>query len=231
MKSLLLNLVPAFVLVVCVGSSAAQDVARRENTPSQRPGPRPAIKNEYVEVMDLDEPLVAIHYPWARHEKPCVEVRLLEATPEAAQSRPLYFLTEYMKGTNLVAIYRCEELSEELPAATQFTRDGVDFLVEGRRNLLGRPSVLVRARAAEPGPRYGTRAVFCMLHAWAIDGKLLYLELPPGDFGQPGQIEVIFYRGEDILWQEMAEWPGYPKTGRQGDRETRRPAAAKQKSG
>lgn len=220
MKSLLLNLVIALSFLASAGSSFAQEAARRENAQSQPPALQPPVKNTYVEVMNLDEPILAIHYPWARHEKPSVEVRLLEETPESAGSRPLFFLTEYMKGTDLVAIYRCEQLSEQLSTSASFTGDAVDFVVAGRRNLLGRPSVLVRARSVESGPRYGTRAIFSMLDAWSIDGKLLYLELPQEDFGQPGRIEVIFYRGGDILWKETAEWPGY-KTGRQGD-QTRR---------
>ncbi len=226
MKSLLKSML-ALSFVLHAAASFGQETVRNQNPAARRSPPSPPVENQYVTVTQQarGEPLLAVRYPWARHEQPCIEVRRIDDSPEAAEARPMYFLTEYMKGTNRVAIYRCEELSEDLPASTAFTEDGVEFTVAGKRNVLGKPSVLVRCRSDQRGPRYGVRAIFCLLEAWAVDGKLLYLQLPQEDFGHRGRIEVVFYRGEDIVWRETAEWPGYPDTatGRPGDTATGRP--------
>jgi hypothetical protein len=156
------------------------------------------------------EPILRVRYPWARHERPSVEIRRLDNTAETQRARPLFFASEYMKGTNLVGMYRCEQLSAQLPASTQFTEDDVEFTILGRRNLLGKPSVLVRCRSEKPGARYGVRTVFALLDDWATDDKTLYLELPREDFAKSERIEVIFYRGGDIVWTAAIDWPGYP---------------------
>jgi len=170
-----------------------------------------SAKSNYLEIKRdaAGEPILVVSYPWARHQRPSVEVRLIEEAAEEKNARPLFFVSEYMKGTNRVAMYRCEELSESLPASTEFTKDEVDFTVLGRRNILGKPSVMVLCRSRSPGPRQGTRAVFALLEAWSVNNKMLFLELPREAFAPPGRFEVVFYRDENIVWTETVDWPGY----------------------
>ncbi|NUQ63167.1 MAG: hypothetical protein HUU20_11875 [Pirellulales bacterium] len=182
---------------------------------------KPMAPFEFLEVKQqlTGDPILVVNYPWIRHQRPTIEIRRLDDTPETTAARPLYFGSEYMHGTNLAAMYRCEELSAGLPASTEFTKDEVRFIVTGRRNPLEKPSVVVRCQSEKPGPRYGVRAVYGLLEAWAVNNKTLFLELPREDFAQPGRIEAVFYRGEDVVWTERADWPGYPEKAGRGDKE------------
>ncbi len=212
----------SLAVIGVVGLSAAAE-------PPGRSIEKPLVGVDFLEVLasTAGEPILAVNYPWVRHQRPSIEVRKIEDTADARKARPLFFRTEYMKGTNLVAMYRCEELSADLPATAESAKDKVTFTMVGRRNLLNKPSVVVRCRSEEPGPRYGVRAVFGLLDAWSVDSRKLFLQLPREDFAEPGRIEVVFYRDEDIVWTQTANWPGYPaeKQGSEGETAGEQPAA------
>ena len=54
----------------------------------------------------------------------------------------------------------------------------------------------------------GTTAVFYPPDAWAINDRLLLLDLPRDSFDKPGKLYIWFLRGDRILWQEELMWPG-----------------------
>lgn len=159
-----------------------------------------------------------IAYPWKVHRRPSVEIRLVAGKDaDAGAVRPLFFLSEYMKGEVTVAVYRCQDEAAGAPVRESLTEKEVEFEILGRRNSLAKPSVCVvhRFAADEPDggttadePDGGTAAVFCLLPAWAIDKRLLRLDLPRQDFAKPGKMHVWFLREGTIVWKETLDWPG-----------------------
>lgn len=190
----------------------------------------------YVSVVTrpTGEPLLMIEYPWKRHARPSVEVRVLEPSEvDAPLIRPLFFVHNFMKGNVTRIVYRCQDDSEGTSQAAAFRKDGTDFEVFGARSSLSRPSVCVACRTAPERPRTvaevvedsGTgiessttppkpeiRAAFPLLDAWAVDGRTLYLALPAKYFSQPGKIRVWLLRDKDVVWTADADWPGAGET-------------------
>jgi len=68
--------------------------------------------------------------------------------------------------------------------------------------------VCVVHRFPEDQPAPGVTAVFCLLSPWAINERLLHLDLPQGDFAKPGTLYVWFLRDDAVLWREVVQWPG-----------------------
>ena len=168
-----------------------------------------------------------ISYPWKIHRRPSVEVRLVTGKDAPASDlRPLWFLSEYMKGAVKVTLYDCEDEAASGPVREPLVQKKVEFEILGSRNSLGKPSVCVVHRLAPDEPPPGqpspeepppdepppdVTAVYCLLPAWAINKRLLQLDLPREDFAKPGKIHVWFLRDETILWKETLDWPGRAK--------------------
>lgn len=178
------------------------------------------------------EPILAIRYPWKRHARPSVEVRILEESEVGNRLiLPLFFKHDILKGGVTTAVYRCQDRSEGVAQKAVFSNDEFDFEVFGSRNSLGRPSVCIvgrtklerdRSRAVSPRedeylselvgePEPETRAAFCFLPTWAIDEQMLYLTLPSEYFPKPCKIRVWLLRDKDIVWTADTTWPGAPK--------------------
>ena len=230
------------VLAVLVLVASAQSQAEAADRPIDRSAEKlvsePARGESFVSVIrqPTGEPLLVIKYPWKRHAKPSIEVRVLDPSQlDSSLIRPLFFRHEIMKGDVTAAVYRCQDDSDDLPQTATFSEGTADFDVLGARNSLGRPSVCVACRIVpEPASektakliadlaRTGqdsaltqslqpeTRAAYCLLDAWAVDARTLYLELPASHFSQPSKIRVWFLRGKDIVWMANTTWPGTPK--------------------
>lgn len=158
------------------------------------------------------EPILVIQYPWTMHARPSVEVRLLaDAEADNYELRPLCFVDDFMKGEVTVKVYHCQDRSADTPLNLTFSERDIDFEFLGERNSLGRPSVRVVYRTETGVPESGANAVYCLLRSWAVDKRMLYLDLPPAYFSKPGRIRVWFLRGKDIVWSETARWPGLGK--------------------
>ena len=170
------------------------------------------------------DPILVIHYPWTAHARTSIEVSSLptesaeaphsaELRPSAvelSEVRPLYFFARSFKGQNTVAIYECQDGSAELPTKVNLVDAGTDYQVLGRRNALGKPSVLVASKTRiDAISKVVDRAVFCLLDAWAVDRQLLQLELPQAYFATPGRIRVWLLRGDAVIWSEDLAWPGF----------------------
>ncbi len=182
------------------------------------------------------EPILVIKYPWKRHAKPSIEVRVLD--PREVDNpliRPLFFRHDIMKGNVTKAVYRCQDDSEDTSQTATFSEGNADFEIFGARNSLGRPAVCVACRIAPDEVsretesviadlvRTGresmlslrsepeTRAAYSLLDAWAVDERTLYLELPASHFSQQSKIRVWFLRDKDIVWTANATWPGTPE--------------------
>ena len=211
-----LLLMAVLSLSISPGGSAAAQALRSVAPAAGRP--KAATCVSLVKGRGGDRPLV-INYPWKVHLRPSIEVRLVtgkDAGPSGI--RPLFFVEEHFKGEVKVTVYRCQDGADGMGTRQSLTENKLDFEVLGRRNSLGKPAVCVVHRFAaddpNPGDAPGAVAVFCSLPGWAINKRLLQLDLPREDFAQPGKLYVWFLRDDTILWKETVDWPGHgrPKT-------------------
>jgi hypothetical protein len=249
-RSFLMNTrLQAVVLLVLVGCLSQPGRATADEAdPKQSPRDRAADVtggNPFVSIITqpTGEPILVIKYPWKRHLRPSVEIRVLD--PSEVQNpmiRPLFFVHDLMKGKVTTAVYHCQDYSEDVPQTATFSEGDLDFEIIGARNSLGRPAVCVACRtatrgraparasdlgvddlgtgpetrgfrAAEREPE--TRAVFCLLRAWAVDERTLYLDLPAEYFSRPSKIRVWLMRDKDVVWTATAAWPGTPERAHQ----------------
>jgi len=224
------------LVVTGVGAAARAEAAPGDASPN--PGTEAAETprgDAYVSLITrpTGEPILKIEYPWNRHARPSLEVRVLAPDEvDAPLIRPLFFVATIMEGEVTRTVYQCQGDSERTAQVATFRRDGMDFEVFGARNALGRPSVCAACRTApgrrqtlaevieeaeqsEPeieslveAPKPETRAVFPLLDAWAVDRRTLYLELPAKYFSQPSKIRVWLLRRDDVLWRADVDWPG-----------------------
>lgn len=202
------------------GGSAAAQVPRRV-APATR-GPKAMSYVSLVKSRGGDRALV-ISYPWKVHRRASVEIRLVTGKdPGPSGVRPLLFVKEHMKGEGAVAVFRCQDNASGAGMREPLTEKEIKLEIVGRRNSLGRQSVYVLHELAATDPVPGTAAVYCLLPAWAINKRLLYLDLPRDDFAQPGKMHVWFLRQDKVLWSETVDWPGYEK--RSKDRRAEPPA-------
>lgn len=233
-----LLLLPLVVFVAGISGSPRANAADRSMDRPGKPMSEPARGEPFVSVLTrpTGEPLLVVRYPWKRHAKPSVEVRVLDpGDVDDPLIRPLFFRHDIMKGNVTEAVYRCQDDSEDTRQTATFSQGEADFEVFGARNSLGRPAVCVASRIApEPVSRETealvaeltrtgqvsalrlrsepeTRAAYCLLDAWAVDQRTLYLELPATHFAQPSKIRLWFLRGKDIVWTADATWPGAPE--------------------
>ena len=229
-------------LVLLVPGASAARPADAADRPMDRPaGTRvfePARGDSFVSVITqpTGEPILAIRYPWKRHAKPSIELRILrEGEVDNPLIRPLFFRHNIMKGGVTKAVYQCQDDSEDTAQTATFSQDNADFRVLGARNSLGRPAVCVACRInpdeisqktesliselARTGQESAlsrrfvaeTRAAYCLLDAWAVDERTLYLELPAEEFSQQSEIRVWFLRDKEIVWRADTTWPGTPQ--------------------
>ncbi|MFH1265533.1 MAG: hypothetical protein ABIK89_07365 [Planctomycetota bacterium] len=231
-----LHVVLLLVFVISVaGPGGAKSAENDTKHPPKRTVPEVDRGESFVSVITqhTGEPILAIRYPWKRHAHPSVEVRILDKSEVGNRLiRPLFFVHDIFKGDVTMAVYRCEDRSENVAQRAAFSNDDFDFEVFGSRNSLGRPSVCVagrtkperhRARAASPQddgfvdellggpPEPETRAAFCFLPTWSVDEQMLYLTLPSEYFPKPGKIRIWFLRDKDIVWTADTTWPGTPE--------------------
>jgi hypothetical protein len=157
------------------------------------------------------DPILVIDYPWTMHQRVSIEVATLPGDPaEWSEVRPLYYFDRLFNGERKVAIYKCLESSAEVPTRATVEQDGAEYNYIGQRNSLGKPSVLVACRTPVAEIKSVVdRAVFPLLDPWAVDRRLLQLDLPPKSFATKGKIRVWFLRGDTVLWSEDVAWPGF----------------------
>jgi len=156
--------------------------------------------------------VLVIDYPWKTHQHPSVEVRLV--TDEATDTRglqPLFFTTAYLKGTVTVDVYHCQDEAAGAGARHRFTENEIYFEIIGQKNSLGRPAVCVVREVPSSDSVPGVGVVYCLLEPWSVNNRLLYLELPPERFVEPGKLYVWFLRADKVLWEEVEQWPGTGK--------------------
>jgi len=211
------------LLLACLlsGWQAAQaDITRGSdaNQPPQRTAPKVDRGEAYVSVLTqpTGEPILVIRYPWKRHARPSVEVRIVdEKEVNNPLIRPQFFTRDVMKGDITMAVYDCQDRSEDVAQRVTFAEGDTDFSIFGTRNVLGRPSVclssLTKPPNAPPNAPPERRAAFPLLRPWSIDERTLYLELPAEHFSKRSKIRIWFLRGKDIVWVANTTWPGTPR--------------------
>jgi hypothetical protein len=202
-------------ILVALTALATPMARAAEDSSSKQSLPVP-LKDTYVEVIErIDgDPVLVIRYPWHRHVGASVEVRFLyDDEVEERLIYPLYFADRYMKDNVTVALYRAQDGAEDVPTIASFSRAEIQFAVFGDRNSLGNASAAVACTTETvslAASRRTPRAVFPVLEPWALDRRTLYLDLRPEYFPNPCKIRIWLMRGEDIVWTETANWPGYP---------------------
>jgi hypothetical protein len=204
-----------FLLLTAVWLTWPGGAGAGEAPSSDVPAAQQAKAASYVSLAkrrDGNQALV-ISYPWRVYRRASVEVRLVTGKdPGPAVVRPLFFVKQYMQGTIAATLYQCEDKATNARLRRTVTAEGVKFEVVGERNRLERPAVCAVHRFPDGQPAPGVGAVFCLLSPWAINERLLYLDLPQEDFAQLGTLYVWFLRDDAVLWREVLPWPGY-KTG------------------
>ena len=127
---------------------------------------------------------------------------------------PVYFVAEQFKGDVSRKVYNCLDLAEQRESTDSFVKDNVTFRIIARRNSLGRPASLVipedkgdQKHAQESAAAAPPRAVFLLLNSWAVNDRLLCLDLPRDTFsaGTPSRL-VHARRPGDVGGNRS--WPG-----------------------
>jgi len=197
-------------------AAEADKPAAAEQTPGQ--AKKKAVPTNYASIVQQrpGQNTLVIDYLWKVHDKTSVEVRLVPTDEaESAIVAPLYFLSEYLRGDVPKKVYHCLDAGGDHDVIESFTKDKTEFRVVGLRNSLGRPAVMVvprdmavkkHGKEAEFVP--SLRAVFLTLDCWAVNDRMLTLDVPREGFSKPGQLHVWFMRGERVLWEEAVAWPG-----------------------
>ena len=154
---------------------------------------------------------LVIDYPWKRHQRPSVEVRLVRLDAEnPSEARPIYFVKDYLKGDVTVNVYHTQDASASVATSRLFEENEIEFEILGRRNSFGKPSVCIaRNIAPDDDPAPGAAGAYCLLDSWSLSRRLLNLDLPPQYFSRPGKLHVWFLREGKVLWEEIETWPGY----------------------
>ena len=173
-------------------------------TPKKKP-----IPTNFVSIVSgrAGTQTLVIAYPWKIHQQASVEVRLL--TGEHAEGTivtPLYFTSEYFKGQMWKKIYHCLDGAADSDMADSLLLDKIDFHIIARRNSLGRPAVLVipedkatKLHGKEAEFTAALRAVFPLLDAWAVNDRLLTLDLPRGHVFPAGSVARLV-----LAWRPSA---------------------------
>ncbi len=197
----------ALVCSVIAGKALSAEAGRSADDAVLDP-PKPC---PYVSIVERvgGERVLLVRYPWRRHERASIEVRLLTpAERDADRVLPLAFFDGLFHGQTRVDVYRALDESANVPLVRQPLRlKETDFEILAWRNGLGKPAVCVASRT-EVNRQKGALAVYCLLEAWADDDRALYLELPATHFASPGRLWVCFLRDARVVWSGVVDWPG-----------------------
>ena len=215
---MLLRLPLAFVATSVVWGGVAATAQSPRAVSAREAGAQAAILRNVD-----DEPVLTIHYPWKVYRKPSVEIRLVTGEEEGkAKVRPLFFRAEFVTGEVTVAALECLRAAAGVGGSKSMERFGVDFTIVGQRNSLEKPAVtmvhLIPDRKPTPEqslrdiPPAGTAAAYCFLDNWAVNDRLLELDLSKAAFSQRGKLYVWFLRNDKVIWQTTLRWPGHAPT-------------------
>jgi len=189
------------------GEADRQGVARLSQKATPRLDRQAGAAGLSVLKAPTGEQVLVIDYPWKAYTRSSIEVRLVtDEKVDAAGIRPLLFRENYLKGDLWVGVYRCEDGSADLPTRMSVTSHKIDFEIIGRRNSLSKPSTCVARRIDLPDGRSDTEVAYCLLDSWAVNKRMLYLDLPQAYFSEPGRIRVCFLRGRRVLWSQTTAW-------------------------
>jgi hypothetical protein len=122
---------------------------------------------------------------------------------------PVNFVGEHFKGKVQERVYKCLDGAGDLAVTDSFTKDKMVYKIIGERNSLGHPSVHVLPYNEGGAPADRPDSVFLQLDTWAVNDRLLSLDMPREVFGKRGTLFVWFFRGDRLLWEEKVDWPGY----------------------
>jgi len=210
------SIVAILLLAAAASPVAAQHTSRdvAEGFSSLARAPLRSPRSHVTTIHDVSgSPILMIDYPWTMHARASIEVAALPADPSgASEVRPLFFFKKLFSDVRKVAVFECQDASAEVLTTASFVEGGTEFEVVGQRNSLGNPSAVVTSHTQiEAISAVVGRAVFCLLDPWAVDRRLLQLDLPVEQFAKPGKIRIWFLRDDVVLWSEDLPWPGYPQ--------------------
>jgi hypothetical protein len=201
MKHLMVTLALA---IFTAGILRGQEISKSENENQDSPA-------NYVSLdkTKTGDTVILIKYPWRVHEKASIEARLItEKKDFDARVRPLRFATIHFDRHSQRRIYDSFDHSLDRPSDWKSDAGGLTWRIIAHGNHLGHAAAWFVNTPKRDSPLVGTTATFYPLDPWAIDDRLLVLDLPRGSFEQPGKMHVWFLRGERIFWHEELPWPG-----------------------
>ncbi len=217
-----MNLPRQFLLsLLCLAFASAALAADKTTRPPEMTEDRPSPDVRILQDHDGDL-VLALHRPWKSFSRPSVEVCLLpDSLPATAKIRPMYFVSNYLKGQVTADLYRSLDQADEVPVRHPFSEKGLEFEIIGNRNSLGKAAVCVACRTEAPAEvpaKFATgdpkdakglsRATFCLLDHWAVEQESLYLDLPENYFSAPGRLQIWLLRDNRIVWSDTIRWPG-----------------------
>jgi hypothetical protein len=201
MKNLIATLMFAFFTA---GFLRGQELPKTESVD------QPKTTN-YVSVdkTPAGENVLLISYPWRTHAKASVEVRLITDKKDFdARVKPLRFaMVRFDDDTNRRILSTFDEAVDR-PSTWKAEAGGLKWEIIGHSNHFGRAATWFVNTPVKDGPHVGITAAFYPPDPWAINDRLLSLDLPRDGFDQPGKLYIWFLRGDRILWQEELVWPG-----------------------
>jgi hypothetical protein len=185
------------------GVLRAQDASKADaNDPS-------AAKCVSLERSAAGENVLLVDYPWRKHEKPSIEVRLItEKSAYAARAKPQRLAEMPIDEKMQRRIYTAFDTAIDRPSTGKFEIGGMKWDIYARSNHLGQGALWFVNTPEAKDDKSGAAAVFFPPDPWAVNDRVLLLDLPRETFYKPGKLHVWFLRCDRIVWQEEIDWPG-----------------------
>jgi hypothetical protein len=157
--------------------------------------------------------VLAVKYPWKKHEKASLEVRLITDKKEFdARVKPLRLASMRLETETEARLFKMFDDALDRPSTWNTEIGGLKWDILAHANYRGRGSmwfVTTPEKGAKKENAFiGNAAVFSPLDPWVIGGRLMIFDLPRDSFGKPGKMYVWFLRGDRIVWQQELMWPG-----------------------
>jgi hypothetical protein len=180
-----------------------------------KPEPADSDSADYVSVEKISsgENVLAVRYPWKKHEKASLEVRLIpDKNDFAARVKPLRLASMRIEPETQKHIFKMFDDALTRPSTWSAEIGGIRWEIFAQANYRDRGAywfiTTPEKGAKKENEFFGNAAVFTLLDPWVIDNRLMMFDLPRKYFGKPGKMYVWFLRGDRIVWQQELMWPG-----------------------
>jgi hypothetical protein len=193
-----------------IGWAARISLAQSPDISANRqPEQPPAGRHVSLQPWQQGTPRLWISYPWKLHTHASLELYLAtSADTKPAELRPMFFRTKCLPGKMDSLMHDCQDHAEDAETRRSCKVKDINFQIIGRRNSLERLSVLAVHRIEGHSSTPDVAAALPLLPCWALNERLLCIDLPVDAFAEAGAMHIWLLRGEQVLWSEMVDWPG-----------------------